>query len=107
MGAIHINMRNPDVFPDPDRFDPDRFAPDREAALPPGSYVPHGDGQSTHHRCPGENIVTVAVKVYLTLLLRRAEWSIPEQDLALTNELFPLPASGLVVRFREHADVAG
>ena len=92
MGGIHINMRNPDVFPDPDRFDPDRFAPPREAALPPGSYVPHGDGQATHHRCPGENIVTVAVKVYLALL-RTAEWTIPDQDLTLTNELFPLPCS--------------
>ncbi|WP_137843563.1 cytochrome P450 [Microbacterium sp. 2FI] len=103
MGGIHINMRNPDVFPDPDRFDPDRFEPQREAALPAGSYVPHGDGQATHHRCPGENIVTVAVKVYLTLLLRGAEWSIPsDQDLTLTNELFPLPASGLRVEFRPH-----
>lgn len=107
IGGIHINMRNPDVFPDPDRFDPDRFLPAREAALAPGSYVPHGDGQATHHRCPGENIVTVAVKVYLTLLLRRAEWSIPEQDLTLTNELFPLPASGLRVDFRAHVPVAG
>jgi cytochrome P450 len=106
IGGIHINMRNPDVFPDPDRFDPDRFLAPREAALPPGSYVPHGDGQSTHHRCPGENIVTVAVKVYLTLLLRRADWSIPAQDLTLTNELFPLPASGLTVTFREHVPVA-
>ncbi|WP_341999487.1 cytochrome P450 [Microbacterium sp. LWH7-1.2] len=107
MGGIHINMRNPDVFPDPDRFDPERFEANAEAALPPGSYVPHGDGQSTHHRCPGENIVTVAVKMYLTLLLRRAEWSIPEQDLTLTNELFPLPASGLRVEFRQHVSVAG
>lgn len=107
MGGIHINMRNPDVFPDPDRFDPDRFLPAPEAALPPGSYVPHGDGQATHHRCPGENIVTVAVKMYLTLLLRRADWSIPEQDLTLTNELFPLPASGLRVDFREHVPVTG
>ena len=107
MGGIHINMRNPDVFPDPDRFDPDRFEGKAEAALPPGSYVPHGDGQSTHHRCPGENIVTVAVKMYLALLLRKAEWSIPAQDLTLTNELFPLPASGLTVRFREHVAVTG
>jgi len=106
MGGIHVNMRNPDVFPDPDRFDPDRFEAVSEAALPPGSYVPHGDGQSTHHRCPGENIVTVAVKVYLTLLLRKAEWTIPEQDLTLTNELFPLPASGLRVDFRQHVPVA-
>lgn len=103
IGGIHINMRNPDVFPDPDRFDPDRFEPAREAALPPGSYVPHGDGQSTHHRCPGENIVTVAVKLYLTLLLRSSNWSIPPQDLTLTNELFPLPTSGLRVQFHELA----
>ena len=50
--------------------------------------------------------MTVAVKMYLTLLLRRAEWSIPEQDLSLTNELFPLPASGLRVEFRQHVPVA-
>ncbi len=107
IGGIHINMRNPDVFVDPDRFDPDRFEAAREAALPPGSYVPHGDGQATHHRCPGENIVTVAVKVYLTLLLRKVEWTIPAQDLTLTNELFPLPASGLTVNFRAHVRVTG
>ncbi|WP_194411609.1 cytochrome P450 [Microbacterium cremeum] len=102
IGGIHINMRNPDVFPDPDRFDPSRFEPARESALPPGSYVPHGDGHATHHRCPGENIVTVAVQLYLTLLLRHATWTLPDQDLTLTNELFPLPVSGLAVDFRAH-----
>lgn len=105
IGGIHINMRSPDVFPDPDRFDPTRFEPMREAALPPGSYVPHGDGRATRHRCPGENIVTVAVKMYLALLLRDTEWSFPPQDLTLTNTLFPLPASGLVTTFRAHAPV--
>jgi cytochrome P450 len=106
IGGIHINMRNPDVFPDPDTFDPDRFLPAREAARPAGSYVPHGDGDPTHHRCPGEDIVTVAVKMYLSLLLREMTWTIPAQDLLLTNELFPLPASGLRVQFRQHERVA-
>jgi cytochrome P450 len=103
IGGIHINMRNPDVFPDPDTFDPDRFLPAQESARPPGSYVPHGDGEPTHHRCPGEDIVTVAVKMYLALLLRGSSWTIPPQDLSLTNELFPLPASGLRVEFHEYA----
>ncbi len=98
-GAIHINMRNPDVFPDPESFDPQRFSPEREAALPPGSYVPHGDGERNHHRCPGEDMVTVAVQIYLTLLLRKLTWTLPPQDLSLTNELFPLPASGLRASF--------
>jgi cytochrome P450 len=99
IGAIHINMRNPDVFEDPDTFDPERFTPEREAALAPGSYVPHGAGERNHHRCPGEDMVTIAVKIYLTLLLRKVDWTIPAQDLTLTNELFPLPASGLKVSF--------
>ena len=103
IGGIHINMRNPDVFADPDTFDPDRFLPAQESARPPGSYVPHGDGEPTHHRCPGEDIVTVAVKMYLALLLRDMAWTIPPQDLSLTNELFPLPASGLRVEFHEYA----
>lgn len=95
IAAIHITMRSADVFDDPDTFDPDRFLPDREAALAPGSYVPHGDGERGGHRCPGEDIVTVAVKTYLALMLRQADWQLPEQDLELTNELFPLPQSGL------------
>ena len=56
-------------------------------------------GERGGHRCPGEDVVTVAVKLYLTLLLRRATWDLPEQDLELTNELFPLPTSGLRVTF--------
>ena len=99
IGAIHINQRNPNVFEDADTFDPSRFTPDREAAMAPGSYVPHGDGERNHHRCPGEDMVTIAIKLYLTLLLRKLDWSLPAQDLSLTNELFPLPASGLKVTF--------
>jgi cytochrome P450 len=106
IGGIHITMRNPDVFPDPDTFDPDRFLPAQESARLPGSYVPHGDGDPTHHRCPGEDIVTAAVKMYLVLLLRDLVWTTPPQDLSLTNELFPLPASGLRVEFRQIARVA-
>ena len=63
VAAIHITMRSPKVYDDPDTFDPERFSPEREAVLAPRvSYVPHGDGQRDHHRCPGEDIVTVAVK---------------------------------------------
>lgn len=99
MGAVHMTLRSPDEFADPDVFDPDRFEPAKEAAFPPGRYVPHGDGPPTSHRCPGEDLVTVAVQLYLTVLLRKADWTLPAQDLALTNEIFPVPASGLVASF--------
>ena len=99
VAAIHITMRSDKVYDDPDTFDPDRFLPEREAALAPGSYVPHGDGERNHHRCPGEDIVTVAVKLYLVLLLRRLSYRLPEQDLSLSDDLFPLPVSGLQADF--------
>ncbi|MDQ7992274.1 MAG: cytochrome P450 [Propionicimonas sp.] len=98
MGAVHMTLRDPAEFPDPEVFDPDRFEPARHAAFPPGRYVPHGDGPPTSHRCPGEDLVTVAVQLYLAVLLRGYAWSLPPQDLTLTNEIFPVPASGLVVR---------
>ena len=94
IGAIHINMRNPEVFDDPDTFDPERFTPEREAALAPGSYVPHGDGRAQppplpgrgHGHGRGEALPHAAAAPASTGRL-------PAQDLTLTNELFPLPAS--------------
>jgi cytochrome P450 len=102
IGALHITMRSPEVFDDPDRFDPDRFTPDKIAARRPGSYVPHGDGERSGHKCPAEDIVAVAVKLYLVLMLRRHRWEVPPQDLTLTNELFPLPTSGLEIQLQPH-----
>ena len=46
-------------------------------------------------------MVAVSVKLYLAVLLRRIRWDgLPPQDVTLTNELFPIPASGLDVQFR-------
>jgi cytochrome P450 len=103
IGALHITMRSPEVFEDPDRFDPDRFTPDKIAARRPGSYVPHGDGERSGHKCPAEDIVAVAVKLYLVLMLRRYRWDVPPQDLTLTNELFPLPTSGLEIQVQPYS----
>lgn len=39
--ALH---RNPDYYPEPDRFDPDRWLPDRHGGLQRDSYLPFGAG---------------------------------------------------------------
>ncbi|KAF7267268.1 hypothetical protein GWI33_019501 [Rhynchophorus ferrugineus] len=36
--------RDPEYFPDPDRFDPDRFSPERKNSIPSNVYMPFGDG---------------------------------------------------------------
>lgn len=98
IGAIHITMRSAAVHEDPDRFDPDRFLPERVARMHEHTYVPHGGGPREGHKCPGEDIVAIVVKMMLTLLLRRFRWELPEQDLTLDTDIFPLPRGGLQVR---------
>ena len=100
MAAIHVTMRDASVFEDPERFDPDRFLPETVAARHQHAYVPHGSGPLEGHRCPAEDIVTVVLKMMLVLLLRRYRWELPEQDLTLNEDIFPVPKSGLDVRLQ-------
>jgi cytochrome P450 family 9 len=39
--AIH---RNPEYFPDPDKFDPDRFSEENKGKIKPFTYMPFGNG---------------------------------------------------------------
>ena len=76
---------------------PTRFTPEREAALAPGSYVPHGDGRARPPPLPGRGHRHRRGEDLPDPAAARARLDAPAQDLTLTNELFPLPASGLKV----------
>jgi cytochrome P450 len=100
VGAIHTTLHDPQAFTDPERFDPDRFEPEREARLPANSYVPHGGGPPEGPRCAGEALITALLKAVAVLLLRDYAWELPPQDLSFNRAQFPVPNSGLRVRFR-------
>ncbi|MEA5502194.1 cytochrome P450 [Halotia wernerae UHCC 0503] len=99
VGGIHTTMHLPQVFPQPEQFKPCRFAPEQFAALPENSYVPHGGGAPDSHRCPGEDLITVLIKVIAVHLLRKYNWELPPQNLELNCNLFPIPQDGLKVNF--------
>ncbi len=99
VGGIHTTMHLPQVFPEPKSFQPCRFARENSGALPENSYVPHGGGSKEGHRCPGEDLITVLLKVMTVHLLRRYTWELPPQNLELNRDLFPIPRDGLKVRF--------
>jgi|GEM_PF-223551 len=99
VAGIHTTMHMPQVFSEPESFKPCRFAPENFASLPKNSYVPQGSGLKDGHRCPGEDLITVLLKVMGVHLLRRYSWELPPQNLEFNQDLFPTPRDGLKVRF--------
>lgn len=62
IGQIHSN---PDVFPDPERFDPQRYIGTKPSAL---SWIPFGGGT---RRCVGAAFANMEMDVVLRTVLRR------------------------------------
>jgi cytochrome P450 len=60
--------RDPEMFPDPDRFDPERFTPENTLGRHPYSYIPFGAGRRL---CVGYKYALSEAKTILSTLLRR------------------------------------
>jgi pentalenene oxygenase len=61
--------RDPDLFPNPGRFDPDRWLPDRAATLPRDAVLPFGGGG---RKCIGDDFGMA--ETTLTLAATAARW---------------------------------
>ncbi|XP_049861493.1 cytochrome P450 4C1-like [Schistocerca gregaria] len=98
--ALSLLHRQPDSFPEPDRFDPGRFLKGgSSAARHPYSYLPFGTGS---RKCVGGRFALLQMKTQLAAVLRRfhvlpgsSRQQLEEVALSITGQ----PVSGLRVAF--------
>ncbi|XP_053691052.1 cytochrome P450 4c21-like [Sabethes cyaneus] len=60
--------RNPEVYPDPERFNPERFSEENGTPIGPYDYMPFSTG---FRNCPGQRFALLELKVVLVKLLAR------------------------------------
>lgn len=94
--------RDPNAWPDPERFDPGRFDFERAAQIPSNAWKPFGNGQRS---CIGRGFALQEAQLVLTLLLQRFELSLADPGYELTvKETLTLKPDNFWVRLRLRTD---
>ncbi|KAK4594881.1 hypothetical protein RGQ29_018567 [Quercus rubra] len=88
--------KNPEYFPDPEKFDPLRFEGNGTA---PYTFVPFGGGPRI---CPGREYARLDILVFIHNVVTRFKWEKVIPDEKINYKPAPNPAEGLPVYLKSH-----
>ncbi|KAF8400148.1 hypothetical protein HHK36_013444 [Tetracentron sinense] len=94
--STHSTHRNPECFPEPEKFDPSRFEGKGPA---PYTYVPFGGGP---RMCPGKEYARLEILVFMHNVVKRFKWEKLLKNEKIIVDPMPIPAKGLPVRLYPH-----
>ena len=97
--AIWNIHHNPQVWPDPLKYDPDRFTPDKVKEMDPHAFLPFSAGP---RNCIGQNFAMHEIKTVVARVLHRFVFEADDtQQVRFKPELVLRAEDGLRVRFKE------
>ncbi|KAJ4723898.1 Cytochrome P450 [Melia azedarach] len=95
--AVLGTHKNPEYFPDPEKFDPSRFEGNQERV--PFSYIPFGGGP---HICPGRQYAKLQILAFMHNVITKFRWEKVFQDEQMIWDPFLVAVKGLPIHLYPH-----
>ena len=95
---IFLLHRNPEHWPNPDKFDPERFNPNTEPSYPAFAYLPFGEGP---RHCIGKRLALLEAKMTLVAIFKDLQFkrcADTEVPLDLSVGITMSPRNGIKLR---------